>query len=185
MNFEVEIKYAVQNLPSFIERVSQLDGSFEEPIIQEDSYFQHPNRDFSQTDEALRIRQVGDQHFITYKGPKFDSTTKTRQEIELPIGTGNLTGCHFSELLTALGFTLVAKVKKKRRNAKVDWQDRLVTISIDDLDEMGTFVEIELISTKDSLSQDQESLLQLANHFGLTNSLQTSYLEMLLASRQC
>ena len=44
-----------------------------------------PCRDFAQTDEALRIRTVGDTSFVTYKGPKLDATTKTRRELELPL----------------------------------------------------------------------------------------------------
>ena len=55
--------------------------------FQEDIYFNSPIVDFAKTDEALRIRttkQGDEKHiFITYKGAKIDSESKTREEIEL------------------------------------------------------------------------------------------------------
>ena len=86
-----------------------------EPIVQSDQYFAHPARDFAQTDEALRIRTVGDTSFVTYKGPKLDATSKTRRELELPLAASDPDGSQFAELLAALGFTPVAIVRKQRR----------------------------------------------------------------------
>ena len=51
---------------------------------QVDEYFNHPCRDFAVTDEALRLRKDPDGK-MTYKGPKLDRTTKTREEIEMDI----------------------------------------------------------------------------------------------------
>ena len=53
-----------------------------EPAEQVDTYFSHPARDFAATDEALRIRSIDQENFVTYKGPKLDATTKTRREID-------------------------------------------------------------------------------------------------------
>ena len=66
----------------------ELGATIEPPVVQVDQYFAHPARDFAQTDEALRLRRVGKQNFITYKGSKIDATTKTRREIELPLAPG-------------------------------------------------------------------------------------------------
>ena len=46
-----------------------------------DHYFNGHDRDFHQTDEAFRIRRMGEKNFLTYKGPKRDTDTKTRIEI--------------------------------------------------------------------------------------------------------
>ena len=49
------------------------------------------------------------------KGPKLDTTTKTRRELELPLDPNDADGSQFAELLAALGFTPVAVVRKRRR----------------------------------------------------------------------
>ena len=57
--------------------------------FQEDIYFNAPHRDFTQTDEALRIRRItskdGNEIILTYKGAKLDELSKTREEIEVNI----------------------------------------------------------------------------------------------------
>ena len=81
MHIEVEQKFRAAHSPELLARLQRLGATIEEPIEQIDQYFAHPVRDFAQTDEALRIRRVGDLNFVTYKGPKLDSTTKTRREL--------------------------------------------------------------------------------------------------------
>src|SRR5262249_19531928 len=88
MSFEVEVKYRsvdADRLRSLlIER-----GAREDPAMdQEDIYLRHPARDFAQTQEALRLRRIGDDNRVTYKGPRFPGPTKTREEIELPFEGG-------------------------------------------------------------------------------------------------
>src|SRR4051794_13543350 len=70
MTYEVEQKHRVTDKPALIARLRERGCSLEEPIQQSDQYFAHPCRDFAATDEALRIRVVGDESFVTYKGPK-------------------------------------------------------------------------------------------------------------------
>src|SRR6476619_4596033 len=115
MQYEVEQKHRVSDEAALVGRLQERDGHLEKPIEQSDQYFAHPCRDFATTDEALRIRVVGDQSFVTYKGPKIDKTTKTRQEIELPLDPADRDGSRFASLLAALGFTPVAVARKRRR----------------------------------------------------------------------
>src|SRR5215471_11347378 len=103
--YEVEQKHRVEDKAELIARLQERGGTLEKPIKQSDQYFAHPCRDFAKTDEALRIRVVGDKSFVTYKGPKLDKTTKTRREIELPLDSGDHDGERFASLLAALGFT--------------------------------------------------------------------------------
>src|SRR6201995_5245701 len=114
MKFEVEQKHLVPDMRVLEERLAERGVEIGHAIEQVDRYFAHPSRDFSQTDEALRIRTVGDNSFVTFKGPKLDTTTKTRHEIELPLDAGDRDGAKFGELLSALGFKPVAVVKKQR-----------------------------------------------------------------------
>src|ERR1043165_5986993 len=100
MQFEVEQKFPLTSPAAIEQKLLQLAARESDRVEQIDAYFNHPSRDFAQTDEALRIRQVGQQNFITYKGPKVDATTKTRREIELPLGDGSVTAEQFAEVLT-------------------------------------------------------------------------------------
>ena len=88
MQLEIEQKYPVDDLQQVRKTLEALGATIESPICQVDLYFRHPVRNFVQTDEALRLRQVGEENFITYKGPKIDAETKTRREIELPLEPG-------------------------------------------------------------------------------------------------
>ena len=97
MKLEVEQKFAVPDLGQLQTRLLELGAKAGEPQLQVDQYFAHPARDFAQTDEALRIRRIGQSNFVTYKGPKIDATTKTRRELELPLvlfGLGHGSGAH-------------------------------------------------------------------------------------------
>src|SRR6188472_3846060 len=131
---EVEQKFRVADLTAFAARLAERGVTFGEPQLQVDSYFNHPSRDFSQTDEALRIRQVGASNYVTYKGPKLDATTKTRREIELPISPGEPAAAQFGELLVALGFRPVAAVRKLRRKATLSHAGRQIEVVLDDVE---------------------------------------------------
>jgi adenylate cyclase class 2 len=114
VSFEVELKHRVDDEAALVARLAECGAVLSPPITQSDQYFAHPSRDFAQTDEALRIRVVGDQAFVTYKGPKLDTATKTRRELELPLDPSDAGGRKFAELLAAIGFTPVAVVTKQR-----------------------------------------------------------------------
>ena len=73
--------------------------------IEVDRYFNHPARDFAETDEALRIRRIGPVNRITYKGPRVDTVTKTRQELELPLVEGEKSAADWITLLEKLGIS--------------------------------------------------------------------------------
>lgn len=180
MRYEVEQKFRITAVGEFIEALSNEDVLFGLPVVQIDRYFNHPCRDYAVSDEALRIRTQGSDHFITYKGPKIDAKTKTRQEIELPIGCNDDADCHFNSLFLALGFHPVAVIRKKRKNASMKWEDRLVTISVDEVENMGVFVELELSATEQTLNENRRVLQQLAEHLNLKESIRASYLEMML-----
>ena len=84
-------------------------------------------------------------NFLTYKGPKIDATTKTRREIDLPLPPGEEAARAWTGLLEALGFTTVGEVRKSRRKAHVVWQDRSVEVSLDEVEGLGEFAELELV----------------------------------------
>jgi len=181
MSFEVEQKFRLADPAAFEARLARIAASIEPAVLQVDQYFAHPARDFATSDEALRIRSVGEQNWVTYKGPKIDATTKTRREIEIAIESGSHTASRYAEMLVALGFRPVAAVRKQRRYAACTWQGRTVEVVLDDVEGVGQFCEIELTAEESDLDAARGTLASLAQELGLTKSERRSYLEMLLA----
>jgi adenylate cyclase class 2 len=181
--YEVEQKFRVERLDETLARLLALGARAETPIEQVDAYYRHPTRDFSRTDEALRIRRVGERNFVTYKGPKIDSATKTRREIELPLPPGAAGAAQFAELLTSLGFTPVAEVLKRRVPVHLSWQGREVEAALDDVAGVGVFVELETSADDAQLTPAKACLASLAAELGLGATERRSYLELLLEGR--
>ena len=183
MKYEVEQKFPVADLADLAARMEQLGATVGEPQVETDAYFAHPSRDFAQTDEALRIRRSGEVNSITYKGPKVDKTTKTREEIDLPLPPGGESAEAFGGLLAALGFRPVGEVRKSRRKARIPWKNRAVEGSLDEVRGLGTFAELELLVDADELEPAKACIASLAAALGLSGSERRSYLEMLLQRR--
>jgi adenylate cyclase, class 2 len=180
MIYEVEQKFWVNDREGFRQKLERRRITLGEPVVQIDRYFNHPSRDFARTDEALRIRSVGDQNFVTYKGPKIDTTTKTRREIELGLDNGTEAADSFGDLLVALGFRPVAAVKKQRRKAVLSVEDREVEVAYDDVDGLGSFAELECSAGESDLVTAKSTIKSLAADLGLTQNERRSYLELIL-----
>ena len=180
--YEVEQKFPLTDLDGVLAKLAVLGGVLGEAKAQVDGYYAHPARDFATTDEALRIRRVGEQNFITYKGPKLDPLTKTRREIELPLPLGAQAAMEYGGLLEALGFRPVAEVRKQRRTAEFEWHGRRVEAAIDDVERVGRFVELELFADETDLEAARVALAALARELGLSDGERRSYLELLLGA---
>lgn len=183
--YEVELKFRVADLAALERRLAGLGATPQPPVDQVDGYFGHPARDFAATDEALRLRRVGDDVAITWKGPRIDATTKTRREIELDVaacGPGDATTARWTELLEALGFRQVREVAKRRRTATLEWQGSPAEIAIDHVSGLGDFVEIETQADAATLNAARERIEALARELGCRAPEHRSYLELLLAS---
>ncbi len=178
MQYEVEQKFPVADMRALETKLIALGAEISPPHSEVDLYFAHPSRDFAETDEALRIRRKGTECFITYKGPKIDQTTKTRRELELPLEAESFEG--WTRLLQALGFAPVAEVRKSRRKAEIPWQDRQVEGSLDDVEGVGTFFELELIVDEGQIEAAKACLASLADALELAEGERRSYLELLL-----
>jgi len=177
MNYEVEQKFRVDH-SRVMQQLETLGVTWGAERVERDTYYAHPARDFATTDEALRIRRVGASCCMTYKGPKIDTTTKTRHELELPIAADQADA--WAELLAALGFRPAGEVRKRRRKAKLPWQAYEVEVSLDEVEGLGTYVELEIVADARTLDAARDSLASLAAQLGLTDSERRSYLELVL-----
>jgi len=182
--FEVEMKFRIAGPDPLLRLLHDRFGAdFGPERIEQDLYFQHPCRDFVQTDEAFRLRRAGSDLKITYKGPKLDKKTKTREEIELPLLSAEAESveerlAQWRRMLERLGFRPAASVEKRRRAADWTYQGLPFEAALDYLEPLGWFVELETI-TSGPFEAARDTLLTLAAELGLTDSVTESYLNLL------
>lgn len=187
--YEVELKFRVADAAALERQLAALAARFASAVDQVDRYFAHPCRDFAVTDEALRLRRVGDDVAITWKGPRIGAAAKTREELELGLATvataagadcGAATIDRWTRLLEALGFRQVREVAKRRRTACVAWAGVEIEIALDAVAGLGDYVELELLAESDGIPQAVARLESLAAMLGCTTPERRSYLELLL-----
>ena len=184
-HFEVEQKYRVDDLQRTIDALIKMDLEIADAVEQVDCYYRHPTRDFSETDEAFRLRSVGTTNCITYKGPKIDAETKTRCEEEVALAEGADARQSCDAIFQHLGFEPVSTVTKQRRTAKLTRDDLEIEFALDQIEGLGEFVEIEIgveaSSLEDPVLQKARSTLSaLADQLELAEIERRGYLELLL-----
>lgn len=177
---EVELKFRVADEAALSERLGLLGARSAGLESQRDAYFNHPARDFAETDEALRIRTIGMASTVTYKGPVLGTKAKSREELEC--GVADV--ATFSQVLVRLGFRPTLLVEKERRHLELEWDGRAATICLDRVTGLGLFCELELLATKEDREAAERSIWSLATRLGLNEVERQSYLEMLLEKVQ-
>jgi adenylate cyclase class 2 len=174
---EVEQKFRLADVGALEKRLMDSGASFVSNQEEVDTYLKHPGRDFAQTDEALRIRQIGDWAVITYKGPKKKGPVKVRKEIEVPLVLNTLG--MWMEVWNSLGFQEVAQVRKTRRAFKLEYRGRRFTITLDHVHHLGDFAEVELlVSDHEQAELAAEAIQEVAVYLQLQDIERRSYLAM-------
>ena len=178
--FEVELKYPVESHQEIRQRLTTMDAKSISGAEHLDEYFNQTLLDFAGNDIALRIRSRDDSHTLTYKGPNLDQHAKVREEIEIEFTPEDKQ--RFRRMLLGMGFHSVSVVRKHRDSTLVRWRDEKVQICFDTVDQVGTFVELELVvDTKSQIASAKQTLEDLAQELKIQSAPTTvSYLEMLL-----
>lgn len=175
MSIEIEVKAYARNLREIKETILSMGATLVWQGEQADTYYNHPGRDFAATDEALRVREEEGRAALTYKGPKLDTLSKTREEIEVQIEDGSA----LKEMLKKLGFSEAGVVRKHRMKLALDEFE----FCLDNVENLGEFVEIEVVlpSETSSMSIDaaRDNVLTTLERLGLKEKERRSYLELL------
>ena len=177
--YEVE-KKARTDLEPIRDQLQAKDATFIDTVEQRDTYYQHPVRDFAETDEALRLRASNNvtkgenTTFLTYKGPVIEGGAKTRREVETPIDDS----AAMKTILEQLNFEAVATVSKCRERWRLD----TATVCLDTVADLGSYVEIEVIVERDDVKTGAETANELLARLGIEEESMTtkSYLELIL-----
>jgi adenylate cyclase, class 2 len=170
---EVEVKARAPD--DMAKRIADLGATLLVVENHHDLYFNSPQRDFRLSDEALRIRIKQEGARLTYKGPKLDQTTKSRLEMTVKIDDPQ----QMEQILSALGFVLSAQVRKQR--SKYSYED--VVLALDEVEGLGSFVEVEAEGEGD-YEEQKRKVLSVLSKLGLHESIRSSYLELLEEKRK-
>jgi len=184
---EVEVKYRAPEPAAVRAKLLTLGAQPAGEADEADHYFNAPDRDFRRTDEAFRIRQTPGGTRLTYKGPRRETATKTRKEVEVPIGgADDGVVARMTELLVCLGYRPVVVVRKRRAvytlERPVGGTRRPVEVCFDEVEAVGSFVEVELVAEESEFEDAKAAVLGLAAELGLTEQERRSYLAMTLAA---
>lgn len=177
---EVEIKFPSPDGTVLERRLREFGAGLVIEREEVDQYYNASDRDFAQTDEALRVRQIDSQAYVTYKGPRRDLQTKTRTEIEVPLASGPENASLLGSLLTHLGYRPVARVAKRRRVYGLETGGLHAEVCLDEVEGVGSYVEVEILADEEEVNRARTALLDLAGKLGLEGSERRSYLQLLL-----
>ncbi len=184
MTLEVEIKVRVDD-PERVEEILSEEGEHVRTLRQEDVYFSHPCRDFAETDEALRLREVeteeGSTCILTYKGPKIGDVGKSRVEIEVEVSDREAA----REILERLGFEPLEDmvIRKVRKVYALHVDGTRVEACLDTVEGLGTFLEVEIEAEEDADVDELEAMLLelVRDRLGVRGEVvRDSYLELLM-----
>ena len=158
MSIEIETKLKVDSLDEIRSRLKKAGGQFVGDFTQSDTFFADSGGKMIGSDCGLRIRRQAsgetEKIILTYKGPRQKNRFKSREEIEVGVDSFKA----IEQILLALGLEEIMLVEKRRSL----WTLNNCEVCLDELDELGSFVEIEGQSEKDiCLAMDKLCLLDL------------------------
>lgn len=154
----------------------------EESVFEKDTYFNGKTKDLRASDMALRIREnrnldSGEVVFLlTFKGPKIDDSTMTRQETEFEIPSFE----HGKMLLDGLDYFVAGEVEKTR----ISYIKDDITCCVDLVKNLGKFLEIEIMAEEEEYDLAISRIKELLGKLGLSldDTIRNSYLSMLEGS---
>jgi adenylate cyclase, class 2 len=154
---EIEAKLKVDSLEPVAQKLKQIGAMFGGTVLQTDHYFDDTNGSVAKSDKALRLRcetrEAIVKNVLAYKGPRETGAFKRRQEIQFGVDTTE----QAIQFLAAIGFEKSLVVRKRRKV----WHIEGCEVALDDLAELGTFVEIE--------GPSEEKIINVQSKLGLSN----------------
>ncbi|MDD3341565.1 MAG: class IV adenylate cyclase [Bacilli bacterium] len=160
---EIEKKFYCENIKKLEQVVMDTGFKLVETSHETDEYFTDIDSIFIKNRTCLRIRKTNEERMeLTFKGKSKELTNlyaKTENNISLDIKEYKDT----IGFLSTLGYYSYAIVNKKRLTYSHTDNDLTYNVMIDQINELGNFVEFEILSTDDN--QDMHCLKEKLDHF--------------------
>lgn len=176
---EVEQKFCLLDVDYARRRLAEIGGELRGSSHQRDVYFDHPERSFRadpKSSEWLRLRSQDGVVSLNYKlWYPLDAPVKTHcDEFETQVANGEA----MRRTLTALGYDELVVVSKHRE----EWQLGDVIVAIDEVETLGTFVELEYVGRGATVADAHRQLAALVSDLNLKlGSSHDGYPHQLLA----
>jgi adenylate cyclase class 2 len=137
MGLEREAKYRVSSLEPVRHALTAAGAEPRGQVLERNHVFDRPDGELRLRQAALRLREFGPgtPALLTFKGPASGSRFKIREEIEVSVSDA----AGMLQILTAAGFVRTVYYEKRRES----WRLGDCDVELDELPELGFFVEIE------------------------------------------
>src|SRR4051812_32917350 len=181
--FEIEQKFARADFAAVEKTLNAWGASGPAVQVESDHYFNAPDRDFARTGEAFRMRRVGGDNYLTFKGRRLPGAIRVRRELEIPIAPGDDGARQHQELLVMLGYRPVAVVTKRRASYALARGGFGMHVCLDDVEQVGRFAEVEIVAPQEKAAEATAVLSGVAAELGLREVEPRSYLSLVLQKR--
>ncbi|MHC4561578.1 MAG: class IV adenylate cyclase [Planctomycetota bacterium] len=181
MAHEIEAKFKVDSHQPIRRALKRLGAQYVATVVQEDSYFDTPDKALLAKQSGLRVREIrvlrsapgvrpNGQPTLTYKGPlQAGRKAKVRREIETHFETPG----SVEQILRGLDYHLILSFQKRRTTYRLG----RCLIELDELPLLGTFVEVE--------GPSERLVVSVAGKLGLTGeSIKISYAHLIADAAQ-
>lgn len=169
---ELEAKIAIEDFSDIKARLSAAGVEMAGRSAETNVFFDTPDRRLLAADKGLRLRHKRDlstnhdQYILTFKGPNHPGPMKQREERELIVESE----ADARALLQSLGYEPIFQFQKQRETVKLADCE----ISLDEIPDLGQFVEIE--------GPDQAAIESVIEQLGLKEKplIRESYVALLM-----
>lgn len=158
---EIEVKATLSDLNGFCSQLRKLGVELSDPITQNDVTFVDANYGaydkFQAGKNILRIREHNGTYLFTLKQAQHNELDCIEYETEIADPK------EFVEALHLMGYKQVVEIHKVRRKAKYKEYE----ICVDEVQELGSFVEVEKITDSENADAVQETLFNFLESLGV------------------
>lgn len=141
MGLEIEAKMKVADLAAVRDRLRAAGGEFAGRVAEVNTFLDRADRSLQKDGKGLRVRINRDVDtgrataVVTFKGPLHKGAMKTREEREVVVEDHD----DMVRVFEAIGLKVTLSFEKRRET----WKLGGCKVELDELPELGTFVEIE------------------------------------------
>lgn len=176
---EIELKFKIDDYNKIYQKLLQMGCIFEKTIEQKDAVFFHKdneNYDINFQTIVIRTRIIDNViKQITLKSRM--SEIYACKEIEFSVENSE----KIDEFIYVLGFVKTIEFTKKRTQTTFGE----FNICFDEIDKLGKYIEIEIITKDNDIQLYKNKILDFANFIGInTNDIESRYYPQMILSQQ-
>ena len=146
---EVEIKAKAPDADALKRKLEEKGCEFSEPAVQKDRIYLHEDTSFPEITRGtviLRIRETKGKHILTLKKQLGNELDNIEREVTVDDPD------QAEDILTHMDYREAVRVRKTRTTCS--YKD--MEICIDEVDRLGTFIEVEKMTEEDSATVQEE-----------------------------